>query len=462
MQLKLKIQDKKEISNNLDGAITAPLLIKTSTKANQEPVETVEDFVLPAQMEEVEKKHIGIKTTTSVSNTAQVVTTSISISNNQDNNSFSSSLNSISIKGSENVMPKPDNSKISEKVTDSFNKLKEGVASYRNNKNTDSEELTNSSKMGNKMLVINPVENLKSVSDYVKPTISGVAKKVVTTIFDPLHIISYLIGITACILFVYTALSEKIFFLKMPALRLERVTLISFAIMLFLDLLLVFFITRKAFKGFYIYLALFTLQTSCFLYAFRLNGVQIASVNNISITTNWSLAILPFVIFMQCLGIIQNKNRLWLNIIQCCIIFAQLFGTVNLLNDLYYDPNLQANSIYKFIRGIPVYVWTTFSTIAIAILTSYGFKKKLTYFFFTFIVMFPIINLILLTKSQTYWYQTILALIIWDLLYNPILEIDTESTDVRVLPKLIVSGVYHVVLFLAILLINGYLNVLYA
>jgi hypothetical protein len=376
---------------------------------------------------------------------AENKTISLSIQNNK---------NEISL----DLEPK-ETTTFSEKVSESFTKIKENVASYRDKKNTDQDEDEKEPNQEKKMVIIssNPAYQLNTE---VKEPAIGIIAKGVNILFDPLHIVSYLIGISACVLFIYTALSEKISFLKIPVLRLERVTLISFAIMIVLDVILVFFITRKPLKGIYTFLALSTLQIACFLFAFRLSGASITSINTFTLTTNYIVFLLPLIIFMQCLGIIQNKNRLWVNILQSMVIFAQLFGTLKLLNEFSYNPELLANSIYKIVRIIPPYVWTTFSALAVAVLTSYGLKKKFVYFFFTFLVMVPLLNILMLTKSDTYWYQTILALIVWDLMYIPILEADRENTDERVLPKLLVSGVYHIILFLTVLIINGYLNII--
>jgi hypothetical protein len=337
--------------------------------------------------------------------------------------------------------------------------LKENIGSYRDQKNTDKKEDTNTTEKPNSVLMVKTQnENSESLSTYVKPV--GIIKTVVTNLFDPLHIVSYLIGLTACVLFVYTALADKISILRLPNLRLELVSQLSFAVMVLLDVVLVYFITTKIRKGLYIFLALFVMQLVCFLYTFRLSGTVLFHIGSWTVTTNLVVLLLPIIIFWQCLDIINNRNTLLLKILQAGFIFAQLYSTISLLNSLTYDSELQVNSIYKLIRQVPFYVWSTFSAFVVALLTSYGLRKRTATFIFVLLVMIPTLNIIMLTRTTTFWYQTLLALIVWDLIYQPIFEVDQDVNDSRALPKLFVSSVYHIFLFACVLCINSYINLI--
>ena len=348
----------------------------------------------------------------------------------------------------------------SSEPTNLFQKVANTVSNYRESKITDELDTlptTTLDDQAGKIVIANTINN-SLPSTYVAPkkTVTQVVKKGIQSLFDPLHIISYLIAATACVLFIYTSLSENIAAWRIPDARLERVYFISLGIMVVLDMILVFFITRNFFKGLYIFLALFTLQFSAFIYALKVFGSTVFVYNSIAVTTDIVVLILPLIIFMQCLGIIQNKNRLWVNIAQAILIFSQFFSIIPFLTDSSKQFN---NPVYTAIFQFPALVWTIFASLAIAILTSYGMKRKVRNFTFTFLTILPLLNIIMLTKTTTYWYQTILALIVWDLIYTPLLESDTENTDSRVIPKLFVSTVYHSFLLILLMAISTYFNI---
>jgi hypothetical protein len=149
---------------------------------------------------------------------------------------------------------------------------------------------------------------------------------------------------------------------------------------------------------------------------------------------------------------------MWVNIAQVFVILNQLFSTVKLFNENSFSKKNFSTSIFNTIFDFPPFVWVLFATIALAILSTYNLKQGYTRFIFVVGMMFPILNLLLYTRTSTYWYQTILGLIVWDMIYTPMFEAENEHTDKNVMARLMVSSVYHLALFVLVLIFNTVLN----
>ncbi len=274
----------------------------------------------------------------------------------------------------------------------------------------------------------------------------------------PVNYIAILITITSAIMFIYSGLSEKAVQFGAPDVRLEKVLLTTFGILLFLDIAFVYFLGKNNVQRIHIFFALATLQISAFLYSLKVYGTELYKIGGFTITTQIALAILPIIILLQAIDLIQNKNRMWVNIAQVFVILNQLFSTVKVFNENSFTKKQFSSPILNFIFDFPPFVWVGFATIALAILSTYNLKQGYTRFIFVIGMMFPILNLLLLTRVTTPWYQTLLGLIVWDMIYTPMFDAEKDTTDDRVVSKLMVSSVYHIALFVIFLIFNTILN----
>jgi hypothetical protein len=276
----------------------------------------------------------------------------------------------------------------------------------------------------------------------------------------PVNYIAILITITSAVMFVYSGLSEKAVQLGAPDIRLEKVLLGVFLALLVLDVAFVYFLGKTFVQRVHIFLALATLQISAFLYSLKIYGTELYRIGNFTITTQIALAILPIIILLQAIDLIQNKNRMWVNIAQVFVILNQLFSTVKVFNENSFTKKQFSSPALNFIFDFPPFVWVGFATIALAILSTYNLKQGYTRFIFVIGMMFPILNMLLYTRVTTPWYQTILGLIVWDMIYTPMFEAEKDATDEKVAAKLMVSSVYHIALFVMFLIFNTVLNFL--
>ena len=170
---------------------------------------------------------------------------------------------------------------------------------------------------------------------------------------------------------------------------------------------------------------------------------------------------LPIIIFLFLIDVIQKRNRLWVNIIVVFMILNQLFSTIKLLNENSFEKKEFSIDLLNKVFELPPFVWVLFATISLAVVSTFNLKQGFTRFIFVMGAMLPVLNLIVYTRVSTYWYQSILGLIVWDMLYTPMFEVEKETTDSRVIAKLNISIVYHLVLFIVLLVINTTLNFIY-
>lgn len=275
----------------------------------------------------------------------------------------------------------------------------------------------------------------------------------------PIYYVAFITALVSGGLFFYTALQEKASAIGVPNIKLENLIIFTSLCLTVLDIIFVYLMPKRSLtKSLHIFFALITLQISAFLYSLKIYGTELFKVGPIMVTTSIVIPILAIIIFLQALDIIQNKNRMWVNIAQVFVILNQLFSTVKLFDENSFSKKNFGSSIFNTIFDFPPFVFVMFATIALAILSTYNLKQGLTRFIFVVGMMFPILNLLLYTRASTYWYQTIMALIVWDMIYNPMFEAEKEHTDKNVMARLMVSSVYHLALFVLVLVFNTVLN----
>jgi hypothetical protein len=318
----------------------------------------------------------------------------------------------------------------------------------------EKKEVKNDSKS---LIVTNLIQN-NELSVDIKETKLTPKNKRFEFIKNPAYSIAILFSLVSGLLFVYTAFAERAVALGAPKVPYENLVLGIFCALLVLDLLFVFFIKTSRIKRFHIFFALITLQISCFFYALKIFGTSLFTIYNFSVNTQIIIFLMPVLILLQAIGIIQEKNRIWVNIAQAFIILNQLFSTVKIFNEQSFAKKQFSSDVFNTIFDFPPFVWVLFATLALATLSTYSLKQGYTRFIFVVGMMFPILNILLYTRVSTYWYQTIMALIVWDMFYMPMFESEKETSDKHVMSRLMVSSIYHIALFTLLLIFNTVLN----
>lgn len=314
------------------------------------------------------------------------------------------------------------------------------------------------SNSSNSIVKLNSSEGSHDLSVDVKIEKIVIKDKWYQQYVKPEYFLALVISLISAVLFFYSGISDKMLQKGVPDIKLEKVILFTFSALVIFDLIFVFLLGKNILQKLHIFVALITLQISAFLYSLKIYGSEIIRINDLSITTQVVLVILPIIIFLQIIDIIQKKNRMWVNIAQVFVILNQLFSTVKVFNDKSFTKQQFSSPILNGLFDLPPFVWVGFATIALAILSTYNLKQGYTRFIFVIGMMFPILNLLLFTKVTTPWYQTILGLIVWDMIYTPMYEAESEVNDDRVVSRLMVSSVYHIALYSAFLLFNTILN----
>jgi hypothetical protein len=307
------------------------------------------------------------------------------------------------------------------------------------------------------LITSKPKEDTTLSVDLREPTIIPI-KKWNDFLREPIYYVAIITALVSGALFFYTALQEKAASIGVPNIKLENLVIFTFLSLVILDVIFVYLIKKKLVQSLHIFSALITLQVSAFLYSLKIYGAELFTLGPVQVTTSVVIPLLAIIIFLQALDIIQNKNRMWVNIAQVFVILNQLFSTVKLFNENSFSKKNFSTSIFNTIFDFPPYVWVLFATIALAILSTYNLKQGYTRFIFVVGMMFPILNLLLYTRTSTYWYQTIMGLIVWDMIYTPMFEAENEHTDKNVMARLMVSSVYHLALFMLVLIFNTVLN----
>ncbi|MGL4758136.1 MAG: hypothetical protein ACRCXZ_02285 [Patescibacteria group bacterium] len=309
-----------------------------------------------------------------------------------------------------------------------------------------------------KSLITTAKPENKDVSTYVKEVKLEKKDPWFKQFMKPEYGIAFLISLVCAFLFIFAGGSNAITKLLGDKFRLETVLKVILGILLVLDFVFLFLIGKNWHQRLHVFVALLTLQFSAFLYSMKVTNTELFKVSELAVTTQIALGIMPIIIFMQMVDLIQKKNRMWVNIGQVFIILNQLFSTVKVFNENSLPKKQFSFPFINWLLDLPPSVWVLFATIGLAILSTYNLKQGYTRFIFVMGMMFPILNMLLLTRVTTTWYQTILALIVWDMIYTPMFEAEKEKTDDRVISRLMVSSVYHIVLFAIFLTFNTVLN----
>lgn len=274
------------------------------------------------------------------------------------------------------------------------------------------------------------------------------------------YYLALLISFCSLVFLTFLTYTDKLNSLGFSNINHLHVIIGSGLLMLVLDLILIFKISKGVsfVKNLHNFFAIFVVQLSAVLYSLKIYGADVFSVNGFMFNTSMIVFLFPVLTFFFLIDVIQKKNRMLVNIAVVFIILNQLFSTVRLFNENSFEKKEFGLDIVNKIFELPPFVWVLFATVSLAIITTFNLKQGFTRFIFVVGMMLPILNMITYTRVSTYWYQSILGLIVWDMFYTPMYESEKDTTDNRVMSKLMVSSIYHLILFVGLLALNTVVN----
>jgi hypothetical protein len=171
------------------------------------------------------------------------------------------------------------------------------------------------------------------------------------------------------------------------------------------------------------------------------------------------LVFLIFVINYNLFGKYLNKMRFILP--QVFLFTIQIYAFLSVLQTDSTEKRSFSIEWLGWIFSIDSIWWIGFASIAITIVSTLILrlesKKNLLAFsgLFAFLIFQALIS-IYFFKIDSYWWQTILFLIVWDYIYPPFITIIEEKKDPKFNEKFLVSTVYHAFLFLIVIIVYNF------
>ncbi len=119
-------------------------------------------------------------------------------------------------------------------------------------------------------------------------------------------------------------------------------------------------------------------------------------------------------------------------------------------------------AILEFVFNLPQLVWIGFASVSIALISALnnGTTKAKNVFLFGvgFSLIFFQMMMLLNFLNLSYWYKALLFLVFWDLTHTTSKSIVLDETSLNFYPKLIISTVYHILLFSVVFYFSNIIN----
>ena len=206
-----------------------------------------------------------------------------------------------------------------------------------------------------------------------------------------------------------------------------------------------------------------------FAYFLRLNFREVM-IAGFSFHTSLLSIPLALLIFLVNYHLFQNSSRVpfWLIIPQVMLFALQAFSVLSFTDSFLLSRVSFSSDWLNLFFNIHPFVWLALAGLAIATISvlSYNLEKLSDFWkvlaIFSFLIIQTMVFIYLIQFADlilklTYWHLTLLTLIVWDWLYNSLMIIAKKIPDSRFYARLTVSTIYHLVLFLVVLLIPQFI-----
>jgi hypothetical protein len=195
-----------------------------------------------------------------------------------------------------------------------------------------------------------------------------------------------------------------------------------------------------------------------FAYFLRLNNSAI-ELPGLTLTTGLIFIPLTLLIFFTNYFLFSGKRLnlgLLLPIVLLFILYSYSF--IGFLDaDRTFVRNFSQDWL-SLLFNLPPFIWLLICSFSITLVTVLNVRQSKSgkIAFFGLIVFILMTQIIIAVESlnTTYWYQTLLVVVSWDFLYGPVKTILSETKDSKYQPRLAVSTIYHMLIFIVILLLT--------
>ena len=246
-------------------------------------------------------------------------------------------------------------------------------------------------------------------------------------------------------------------FVAVPAVSQRSVGIFTLAAIFLITFLACYYSGKTIFEKISLWLQSNILTFFLFAYFIGINAVNIYVLN---FTLNTALAgvlftLLIFLVNYNLFG--ANLRKMYLIVPQIILISLQSYSFINLLQTDKTSLRYFSTDWISAIFSINNTFWLVLTALAISLISILGFGLKSIKTNLTFIAIFWVLGLEFLfainnISGLSYWYKAIIFLIAWDFVYNPLTTIITGTQDKLFQPKLTISSVYHLILFIIVIL----------
>lgn len=195
-----------------------------------------------------------------------------------------------------------------------------------------------------------------------------------------------------------------------------------------------------------------------FGYLIRLNngGIQIFDVNIATSIIFIPIAVLVFVVNYNLFS--NSSHAQLVTVSQALLIILFSYSIGGFLE-------IDSTAARTFNQGwlSVVFDWPAWFWVAIASTTVWfvslrnivqAFPDRKIIYYIAYLVVTVQLLLAVYLINFTYWYQTLLALIAWNFVYTNFYSLMTKKNDLKYRPRLTISVVYHIVLFILVLYVG--------
>lgn len=230
---------------------------------------------------------------------------------------------------------------------------------------------------------------------------------------------------------------------------------VMFLLAVFWSLLGVILLKPEPIHGIAIAIESILLTMGSYAYIVRLQGVGFTGsglLSQLAFDTSWVFIPLTFLIFFVNYNLYgSQKRRLALVIGQVMMFLLLTLGFLSYISEDRSSLRIIDEGWLRLIFSQSEYVWLTVCSLAISTVTALNYQLKegnklLLFWMVQFIVTFFTLLVVYGLGRFSYWYQTLLFLILWDFASEAIYTVARDVKDDSFKPRLWISFGYHLAL----------------
>jgi len=272
---------------------------------------------------------------------------------------------------------------------------------------------------------------------------------------------AFWLSLTAGGVFLVIAFADRLYWLNQNGQEIFSVRMWSlalFTLYIFGTYLLCFLRGWKTWRAVSTWVQSNLLMLISFVFMFRLNN-QALDFFGFSISTGVIFIPLTILVFIVNHTLFTGaRMRMSVIAAQLFVFFVQAFSLINFLADNKVATLAFREPIIEYILNLPVFVWLAICAAAVSTVSVFNVSLPAQYtnahrwraWAGFFVVMLGFLMLINSLSLSSYWYKTLIMLVIWDFIFTPFQVIFEEKIDPQFQAKIRLSALYHAVLIVVI------------